>query len=527
MWNHGDRKPEYHPAMCWITKDTSPQPKVPPNKQCDIGALPPPPVPPPPVPPAPADAKHVLYLLVDDLRTQTTVYNHSYMQTPHLQALADASLVFEQAHVQSQMCVPTRNSFLTGRRPEMTTVFNDGIGENDTAEASGFRAAPGGAAWTTLPGYFKRHGYFVTGVGKSFHPNKPRNFDQPYSWSEELPYSYPKPYQCPNPTDVWCAVPDGSPFEDEEILAEASDRLTCATRPNRRSALSHLCTVMRVSLQVRGQRLGGRTALLPGGGLPQAAHAVPRAAVLPRRAAAARAGTPMRGRWSAPTPPVWRVLTPSVPARADGAARAPRVAAQHDWARVVLVPGRGQAVPDQPHAQLPRHRAAGAAPRLLCARPPARQNTRPHRAPPRLIASVPPCCRRRRLVHRLAHRPAAGAPRGARRGGPDAAPLPCRPRVPPWRPAAPGRRPSAAGSGLPHGRYQLGERNVYCKETNFNLATHVPFMIRAPFGQYAGAMGRRTARLVEVVDVMPTLIDMARSGTHTYAALMLRYSNLC
>lgn len=58
-------------------------------------------------------------------------------------------------------------------------------------------------------------------------------------------------------------------------------------------------------------------------------------------------------------------------------------------------------------------------------------------------------------------------------------------------------------------RYQLGERNVYCKETNFNLATHVPLMVRAPFGAYAGAMGKRTARLAEIVDVMPTLIEMA------------------
>ena len=30
-----------------------------------------------------------------------------------------------------------------------------------------------------------------------------------------------------------------------------------------------------------------------------------------------------------------------------------------------------------------------------------------------------------------------------------------------------------------HG-YQLGERNIYCKETCFNLATHVPLMIRVP-----------------------------------------------
>ena len=116
--------------------------------------------------PAPVGAKSVLYLLVDDLRTQMTPYGHTFMQTPHLQALADQSLVFDQAHVQSQMCVPTRNSFMTGRRPEETTVFNDGIGSPTNASVTGFRATPGGTAWTTLPGYFKKHGYFTYGVGK-------------------------------------------------------------------------------------------------------------------------------------------------------------------------------------------------------------------------------------------------------------------------------------------------------------------------------------------------------------------------
>ena len=84
MWNHGDRQPQYNPAVCWVTKDTDPRPKVPANKQCDIGALPT--VPPTPAPPPPpAGAKSVLYLLVDDLRTQMTPYGHAFMQTPHLQ----------------------------------------------------------------------------------------------------------------------------------------------------------------------------------------------------------------------------------------------------------------------------------------------------------------------------------------------------------------------------------------------------------------------------------------------------------
>jgi len=70
-------------------------------------------------------------------------------------------------------------------------------------------------------------------VGKSFHPNAPPNFDQPKSWSNEstFPYYYPSPYPCPggNGSDVWCSVDNTSaPFEDLEILAEGTRRLTLA-----------------------------------------------------------------------------------------------------------------------------------------------------------------------------------------------------------------------------------------------------------------------------------------------------------
>ena len=56
-----------------------------------------------------------------------------------------------------------------------------------------------------------------------------------------------------------------------------------------------------------------------------------------------------------------------------------------------------------------------------------------------------------------------------------------------------------------HG-YQLGERNIWCKETCFDLATHVPLMIRSPAH---GGGGSKSAALVELVDVMPTMLDLA------------------
>ena len=55
-----------------------------------------------------------------------------------------------------------------------------------------------------------------------------------------------------------------------------------------------------------------------------------------------------------------------------------------------------------------------------------------------------------------------------------------------------------------HG-WQLGEHGLWCKHTNFEAATHVPLLMRAP-GKPAGA---RVTGLTEFVDIYPTLCELA------------------
>jgi hypothetical protein len=57
-----------------------------------------------------------------------------------------------------------------------------------------------------------------------------------------------------------------------------------------------------------------------------------------------------------------------------------------------------------------------------------------------------------------------------------------------------------------HG-WKLGEHNARCKHTNVENDTRVPLIIRAP-GQKAP--GGQSAALVELVDIDPTLCDLAR-----------------
>ncbi len=127
----------------------------------------------------PQEGRNVLLIVVDDLRPQLNVpYGFSETITPSIDALAESasSVTFLNAYCQMAVCSPSRNSFMTGRRPDTTRVWNF---------IDSFRDKTVGADWTTMPGYFKQNGYFTTGAGKLFHPGSPKNNDYPTSWTED------------------------------------------------------------------------------------------------------------------------------------------------------------------------------------------------------------------------------------------------------------------------------------------------------------------------------------------------------
>jgi iduronate 2-sulfatase len=127
---------------------------------------------------------NVLLLISDDLRPEMGLYG-GHALSPNLDALAaqPGAVAFDRAYVQQAICCPTRSSFLTGRRPDTTLVWD---------LKTQFRDAPGGAAWKTLPQAFKDAGYTTAGAGKVFHPVKYRNASDDVaggSWTE--PYYQP------------------------------------------------------------------------------------------------------------------------------------------------------------------------------------------------------------------------------------------------------------------------------------------------------------------------------------------------
>ncbi|XP_014375868.1 iduronate 2-sulfatase [Alligator sinensis] len=118
--------------------------------------------------------KNVLFIVVDDLRPTLGCYGDNLVKSPNINQLASQSVVFQNAYAQQAVCAPSRVSFLTGRRPDTTRLYDF---------YSYWRVHAGN--YSTIPQYFKQNGYTTMSVGKVFHPGISSNYndDYPYSWS--------------------------------------------------------------------------------------------------------------------------------------------------------------------------------------------------------------------------------------------------------------------------------------------------------------------------------------------------------
>src|SRR5215475_13492576 len=117
-----------------------------------------------------APRPNVLFIVTDDLRTTLGSYGDATAITPNIDRLAARSLLFTRAYAQQAVCNPSRQSFLSGRRPDAIRVWN---------LTSHFRQTAPDVI--SLPEHFKRHGYIADGIGKIYHD--PAEMQDPMSWS--------------------------------------------------------------------------------------------------------------------------------------------------------------------------------------------------------------------------------------------------------------------------------------------------------------------------------------------------------
>ncbi len=118
---------------------------------------------------------NVLFVAVDDLRTELGGYSHAHVHSPNIDRIARAGMVFRRAYCQRAVCAPSRSSLLTGRRPDTTRVYD---------LKTHFRKHLPDVV--TLPQLSVRNGYFVQGMGKLCHGGQ----DDPPSWS--VPWTRPR-----------------------------------------------------------------------------------------------------------------------------------------------------------------------------------------------------------------------------------------------------------------------------------------------------------------------------------------------
>jgi iduronate 2-sulfatase len=114
---------------------------------------------------------NVLMICVDDLKPILGCYGDPIAKTPNLDRLAAHGLRFHGAYCNQAVCSPSRNSLMTGLRPQTLGIYD---------LPTHFRHAAPDAV--TVAQHFKNHGYETQSLGKIFHVGH-GNIDDQASWS--------------------------------------------------------------------------------------------------------------------------------------------------------------------------------------------------------------------------------------------------------------------------------------------------------------------------------------------------------
>ena len=122
-----------------------------------------------------APATNLLMIMFDDLRPELSIYGRDYMITPNFERLANRSIIFDNAFCQVAVCNPSRDSLLTGLRPDNVGTY--GFGHS-------FRPHQ------TINSLLVGAGYNTAGVGKIVHWDEPDHAQWSFSqWHDDW-YGY-------------------------------------------------------------------------------------------------------------------------------------------------------------------------------------------------------------------------------------------------------------------------------------------------------------------------------------------------
>ena len=131
--------------------------------------------------------KNILFIAVDDLKTDLNCYGKSQVKSPNIDRLADRGIVFSNAYCAWSVCGPSRASMLSGLSPDGTGVKNLSTQLRDVRPDA-----------ITLPLFFKNNGYETIAIGKVFDRRNVDDGHDAVSWTiPYIPngdYTYPEEY---------------------------------------------------------------------------------------------------------------------------------------------------------------------------------------------------------------------------------------------------------------------------------------------------------------------------------------------
>lgn len=138
---------------------------------------------------------NVVYILADDMNAELGVFGGPAL-SPHLDALAQGGLAFPRAFCQISVCSPSRQSFLTGLRPDTHQVWNF-LDANPLSTRA-------------IPGHFRDNGYLTLGLGKTFHEDAGAWNAEAYWSTSARPYFPYSSNTCPHGGEGGghCTLPD-------------------------------------------------------------------------------------------------------------------------------------------------------------------------------------------------------------------------------------------------------------------------------------------------------------------------------
>lgn len=120
---------------------------------------------------------NILFIAVDDLRDELNCYGATHMHTPNIDRLARQGVLFQKAYCQQAVCAPSRNSIMTGLRPDAMGIYD---------LSTFFRTKVPDVV--TMSEYFKHNGYRAEATGKIYHTGH-GNMNDEQSWS--VPHRHP------------------------------------------------------------------------------------------------------------------------------------------------------------------------------------------------------------------------------------------------------------------------------------------------------------------------------------------------